>query len=731
MLTRTVKIAAILLVFVIAGNVFAQDSLNVSALGHYSPGAISSMVIKDDLAYLASNDLIILDISDSENPEEIKRINTDYWIHQLIMVSDTLYALDYMGIKIYDIADALNPVLISFFDTPHGAKSMAMHGSVMFISDMYYEGLNDYAHILSVDISIYPPILLDSYPDYFYAYGDPGEMCIEDNYLYVADDYGSYILNVSNPSDLNLVFEFENHHYLCRVNNGLLFMSETYNLEIYDIVNPSNPELIWEAEEFDCNGITFEDTIAFVYNSLEGLEIWNMSDPTQPAIISLCEIDLYSYCFIGEVLKINDIIYLENWGGFHIIDVNDIYNPEIVSTLYQPSFPEVYQLSGNHVFTLANRHLFAIDFSDPTAPLTYNSMIIPSTYYWDETLKIDNGLAFYADSDSMYIIDISNPDSMFVISTIALDYVFNVLEFDIYCENDIVITVTNRNLLKSYYVADPYNPVELAEFDLPIDAFNFCFENGFFYVLDENENFRIIDFTMPTIPTMRGMIHDGNFYFDFCVYNDVCYLEYREEIDPNVHSIYILDVSDPDNPHNVGSVPSLPSGVTGLSAADDHLYVALGLQGLQIYDITTPESPVVAGYYNPDYSIVSLISNNSILYASAYGNNGGIYAYNISEALQIQSENEVKIPTFFHLHPIHPNPFNPTANIAFAVSDPGLVKLEVFDIQGRLVEVLKDEYLTQGDYSITWNAEKNPSGIYLVRLTQGDNSIVKKAVLVK
>ena len=65
------------------------------------------------------------------------------------------------------------------------------------------------------------------------------------------------------------------------------------------------------------------------------------------------------------------------------------------------------------------------------------------------------------------------------------------------------------------------------------------------------------------------------------------------------------------------------------------------------------------------------------------------------------------------------------------MTDPGKVKLEVFDIQGRLVEVLKDEYLTPGENSITWNAQNNPSGIYLVRLMQEDNTIVKKAVLVK
>jgi hypothetical protein len=59
------------------------------------------------------------------------------------------------------------------------------------------------------------------------------------------------------------------------------------------------------------------------------------------------------------------------------------------------------------------------------------------------------------------------------------------------------------------------------------------------------------------------------------------------------------------------------------------------------------------------------------------------------------------------------------------------VKLVIYDILGREIDVLVDEVLKSGTYEVEWNAEKYTSGIYFYRLTTDGYSVTKKMVLIK
>lgn len=99
-----------------------------------------------------------------------------------------------------------------------------------------------------------------------------------------------------------------------------------------------------------------------------------------------------------------------------------------------------------------------------------------------------------------------------------------------------------------------------------------------------------------------------------------------------------------------------------------------------------------------------------------------------------QSDNE--IPNEFVLKQNYPNPFNPSTKISFSIAKQELVKLEVYDILGKLVYTILNKDMSPGNYEVSWlgNAKDNskvPSGIYLLRLQAGSFSSVKKMMLVK
>jgi len=78
---------------------------------------------------------------------------------------------------------------------------------------------------------------------------------------------------------------------------------------------------------------------------------------------------------------------------------------------------------------------------------------------------------------------------------------------------------------------------------------------------------------------------------------------------------------------------------------------------------------------------------------------------------------------------VAPNPFNPIATIRFEVEAPAgtrqPARVEVFDVQGRLVATLLDESLPPGPREVNWRAEA-VSGVYLVRVTVGRASASTK-----
>lgn len=90
-----------------------------------------------------------------------------------------------------------------------------------------------------------------------------------------------------------------------------------------------------------------------------------------------------------------------------------------------------------------------------------------------------------------------------------------------------------------------------------------------------------------------------------------------------------------------------------------------------------------------------------------------------------------EFPFTISLSQNYPNPFNPTTTIIFEIPEASKVSLKVYDILGRVVEVIIDEQLNAGVHQSDFNASQLSSGIYFYRLEAGNTSMIKKMMLVK
>ncbi|HCA41856.1 MAG TPA: hypothetical protein DEP28_01230, partial [Bacteroidetes bacterium] len=79
----------------------------------------------------------------------------------------------------------------------------------------------------------------------------------------------------------------------------------------------------------------------------------------------------------------------------------------------------------------------------------------------------------------------------------------------------------------------------------------------------------------------------------------------------------------------------------------------------------------------------------------------------------------------------YPNPFNPTTNIQYELPVGNFVVLKIYDINGREIKTLVNEFKSAGRYLFSFNASDLSSGIYIYKIISGNFNETKRMVLIK
>jgi flagellar hook assembly protein FlgD len=94
------------------------------------------------------------------------------------------------------------------------------------------------------------------------------------------------------------------------------------------------------------------------------------------------------------------------------------------------------------------------------------------------------------------------------------------------------------------------------------------------------------------------------------------------------------------------------------------------------------------------------------------------------------------LPLVFAVEQNYPNPFNPSTNIKYAIPHDEHVVIEVYNMAGQKVRTVVNQMQKAGHYTVLWHSDNDAgqrvgSGVYFYRVTAGENSVVKKMLLVK
>ena len=104
--------------------------------------------------------------------------------------------------------------------------------------------------------------------------------------------------------------------------------------------------------------------------------------------------------------------------------------------------------------------------------------------------------------------------------------------------------------------------------------------------------------------------------------------------------------------------------------------------------------------------------------------------------VSFREEDKNQVPAKFSLSDNYPNPFNPTTTISFNLAAESNVTIDVYNIKGQKVKSLLNDQLPTGQHSVVWdglddNGKTVTSGIYFYKIVAGENTEMKKMLLLK
>ena len=186
-----------------------------------------------------------------------------------------------------------------------------------------------------------------------------------------------------------------------------------------------------------------------------------------------------------------------------------------------------------------------------------------------------------------------------------------------------------------------------------------------------------------------------------------------------------------NNWDSIGNVMNLTNDIYTVEFADDSTGWAGGENGV-IYKSTNGGNnwfqQVATSQFGNGFIRSIYAHNDSVVWA--VGNLGKIlHTTNGGVSSILHSGNE--IPDDFILEQNYPNPFNNSTNIKFSIREKGLIKLEVFDLLGRKIELIEYGLREPGSYIINFNADNLSSGVYFYKLYSNERAEIRKFVLLK
>jgi len=158
----------------------------------------------------------------------------------------------------------------------------------------------------------------------------------------------------------------------------------------------------------------------------------------------------------------------------------------------------------------------------------------------------------------------------------------------------------------------------------------------------------------------------------------------------------------------------------------NEIWIPLGFS--QLWMVTTDTGKTWTDVLAPDSSAVYDAVFIDEDHGWGVGAGGAIVKYYARHEIGIQNPG---VPVSANLFQNYPNPFNPSTTISFEILKSSKIVITLYDVLGKEIKVLLNEFMNPGQYKINVSSEGLSSGIYFYKLETADFTGTKKMVIIK
>ncbi len=625
---------------------------------------------------------------------------------------------------------------------------------------------------------------------YFQAFEQPlRRMLLMDSTLFVSSDEGLWILDMSQPTQPQILSKLDYLGYGMAANDSLLFLGKF----IFNIASPMNPVLIdtlpttngqspyrmqikgnnlftiekgepplwdrfsiydvrdphhvqklselplpgdWRAQGFS---LVVNDSLAFVgYNSDtgSGLLVIQISDVQQPAIINQHSIAL------PVDLQLVDSLLLVAAGdeGFFKLNVS---NPQNLKLIYHyPTAGTAYHVFAFHkkAYLATLKELNILDLNDPQ-----NLELISTMKSVPENSPIQPGHDFHA--AAAYVS--RNEQKLYL-----LDHGYGLFEFQPgdegttstwsnpsgFISANIGMRYTideNRNLLFATNQMEGFTAFDLEQWKkLPGSASGYGLDVAFWDTLlavaIENKGIDFFNYKDASNPQWFSHL-DLKEISALAISNSYLFVtSYREETQTSTLGIHYLNSSFfASGPPKRSLSINFKGRATDIAVWNNTIFVAdadFGIRQFKYVKLDTVyEEFTYPTYGTPQF--IYLQDDSEMPYLLLADGEDGLYIFDIDIAFGIDNRFSL-VPEKIRLEQNYPNPFNAQTTIAYQLTQTEDVRLTIFNLRGKKVKDWRFKHQSAGRHELHFDASHLASGLYFYRLQTASGVVQSRKMVV-
>ena len=421
-------------------------------------------------------------------------------------------------------------------------------------------------------------------------------------------------------------------------------------LEIWDLTDLNNPQLLGRAPTTGLarGGIHFKDDLptmdkfAYLVNVGEGVDIFSVTDPSDPVLLDTYHITGSQY--VWNSFKQGDTLYLASGaGGTRAVDLTGtpvLTNPFNISTVSTS-----LNVLGTEAFIVNSAYGLKI-YDISVLPPTMVGQIAQSGFPY--TISVFNDHAFIANSTTnpgggLNIFDVSNTSSP--------QHIVDYPGFQTYIagkNNKVYCTGGSAGCI-FFDMAEPLDPVAATTYPLPYSAWDIAVSGNYAYL--GSNGFRVFDISDKNHPVQAGY---NDIQGDLVEVTGDIAVYCPKSMGANNY-VTFLNISDPQNPEFLGHYLA-PVMTYDIDLKGHYAFIGCWWDGFRVIDFSNPANPVLAahemGWVNGGIPgeewcyVQALDIEGDFLYLLDYGpfetdDTKGVYSFDISDP-----ENPVFISRF-------------------------------------------------------------------------------------